>query len=209
MFWPGCLVNEFSGSSCLYLADTGDPITYHHAQHLHGLWGFEHRLSCLHNKNFIDLSVFPATSLTYTVTPNKLINNSICYRSYKVMHGVRIQNLQSIFRVISPVKSLLGCHNPSVYGSCTTKKVRYSLEHLILSRINMIFLMCFFLFFSCIRGTHIVSTYGILFLHSWRKGDGELEIHTNWNKQFVQIGRHIHAYTYMHTFALLKSGRCY
>lgn len=140
---------------------------------------------------------------------NKLINNSICYRSYKVMHGVRIQNLQSIFRVISPVKSLLGCHNPSVYGSCTTKKVRYSLEHLILSRINMIFLMCFFLFFSCIRGTHIASTYGILFLHSWRKGDGELEIHTNWNKQFVQIGRHIHAYTYMHTFTLLKSGRCY
>lgn len=65
----------------------------------------------------------------------------------------------SLFSESFPQLSLcLESHNPSVYGSCTTRKVRYSLEHLKLSGINVIFLMCFFLL--CVSGgTHIVSIY--------------------------------------------------
>lgn len=145
-------MSEFSGSSCLCLAGTGDTNMYH-GRLLHGFQGFEPRFSCFHNKNLID---FPAPSLAYTVTTNKLINSSICYRSYSRPCGVRIQNVQSVFRVIAPIKFLLGSHNPSVCGNYTTKYVSRCLEHLILSGIAVVFLMCFSLFLLCVSGEHIL-----------------------------------------------------
>lgn len=85
-----------------------------------GSGGLNTGLSCLYSKNFIDLSVFPATSLTYTVTTNKLINNSICYRSYSRSCMVLEFKICSLFSELFPQLSLcLESHNPSVYGSCT------------------------------------------------------------------------------------------
>lgn len=146
-------MSEFSGSPCLCLAGTGDTNIYH-GRLLHGLQGFEPRFSCFHNKNLID---FPAPSLAYTVTTNKLINSSICYRSHSRPCMVLIFKTCNLFSESLPQLSFcLESHNPSVCGNYTTKYVSRCLEHLILSGIAVVFLMCFSLFLLCVSGEHIL-----------------------------------------------------